>query len=162
MLEAVARAAADDPRALVLGMASRDEVGVRRQLVAAAAALLERRVRERGEAAGEVLAHDGLGRAGPGKLRVRVQRRALLVEGDLDPEVVEVASAVHRQVVVDEAGRAWRAPGGPAVEEEQLLLGDLERDELAEQAAEPGPARPDDGVALQALAVDERAACHRR
>ena len=56
VLEAVARAGADDPRRLERRVRRGDEVRVGRQLVAAAAALPQRRVRERGEAAREVRA----------------------------------------------------------------------------------------------------------
>ena len=56
VLEAVAGAAADDPRALGPGWRAAKKLRVRRQLVAAAAALLERRVRERREALAQVRA----------------------------------------------------------------------------------------------------------
>jgi len=41
------------------------------------------------------------------------------------------------------------APHRTTVEEENLLAGDGERDELSEEGGEPGPAGPDDGIGLQ-------------
>ncbi len=78
VLEAVARAAADDPVGRVLGVRGDDEVRVGRDLVAAALRALQRRLRQRGEAVGDVAARQLLGRGRRGRqVGVGVQRRAL-------------------------------------------------------------------------------------
>ncbi len=56
---------------------------------------------------------------------------------------------------VDPCRHVGRAPGGAAVEEEQLLAGALDRHVLGEQAPEPGAAGPHHHVGLEHAAVVE-------
>ena len=138
----------------MLGVLGGDEVRVGRELVAAAAGVLQRRVLERGEAVAQVLAHDRLRGRLVDQLVVGIERRALDVVRGLDAVVVDVGGAVHRAVVVDPAGRA--GPRRPAVDEQQLLARDGERRERREQRAQPAAAGPDHHVALQPRAVLEQ------
>src|SRR5215218_1319407 len=117
-------------------MLGRDEVRVRRDLVAAGLRAFQARARQRGEAVGDVAAHARLrlGRGGR-EVGIGVQRRTFLIPRELDAEVVEVPGAVDSAVVVDPRGYAL--PPGPAVEEEQLLERHAHVDEAWKELGEP-------------------------
>src|SRR5918999_953867 len=134
VLEAVTGATTNEPDARMVGVRRGDEVGVGRQLVPARARRDERGARERWEAVAKVSAHLRLGRPLLGKLGIGVERRSLVVDRRLDAEGVDVRRSVSRPVVVTPGGDTRRAPGRAAVEEEELLTGDLERDELRKEA----------------------------
>src|SRR4051812_15164623 len=119
VLEAVARAAADEPPAVVLRVPRDEEVRVAGERVLADARADDGGVRERGEAPRRVLAREPL---------VRLERRAVERVGidavagpvgrDLHPEPAQVAVAVEAAVVVAEA-RPPR-PGAVDAEEEHV------------------------------------------
>ena len=156
VLEAVAGAAADaSTRRACSGCAGGDEVRVGRQLVAARARLVERRLapapgsaracsrarRRRSSACPQRSRRDraeGPRRRAPPSHRARRCRRCRTSRGRSRPS---------------------RAPPAPprraAVEEQQLLARDGERDEVAEQLCEPAAAGPDDDIGLQPRAVAE-------
>ena len=115
VLEAVARAAAEDPaRRRSAGCARGDEVRVRRQLVAAglrppfsgASASAGKRRRAYARAVRLALRADRRAASASG-----LDRRALGVAGDLDAEVVDVAGPVGGEVVVDPARDVAATPG---------------------------------------------------
>ena len=103
VLEAVARAAAEQPDRRVLGMRRGDEVRVGRELVAAG---LRAAPAAPPRAPGSASARNARASASPaavaaGQRRVRVERRAVEVGRRLDAEPVDVARAVDRVVEVD-------------------------------------------------------------
>ena len=84
VLEAVARAAPDQPDIGMRRVWGCDEVCVRRELVARRARLEERRVLERGKTVAQVRAHQRLSGRFIRKLGVGVERRPFVVDRRLD------------------------------------------------------------------------------
>ena len=148
VLEAVARAAADEPPRLALGMPPDREVRVGGHVVLAHARADHRRSREAREPVGRVGARVALAlRVGEPLDRVRVDLGPVGVRRDLDAEALELAVAVEPAVVVAEARRA--APRRVGAEEEDVAARDPDLHLLREQRRQPGAARPDDHVCLR-------------
>src|SRR5581483_6151538 len=151
VLEAVARAAAEQPPVVALRVPVEEEVRVRRQVVLADARADERRTGERRKAAPEVAARELLALRLRDPLdRVRIDLLARAVPGDLEAEAAELAVAVVRAGVLAEA----RRPGPRAVDadEEDVPAGDPLLDELREQRGQPRSARPHDDVGVRRVA----------
>jgi hypothetical protein len=79
-------------------------------------------VLESGEAVAQIRTHVRFRSRLIRELGVRVERRSKVVDRCLDPQPVDVGGAVSAAVVVTPGWETRRAPGGTAVEEEQLLL----------------------------------------
>ena len=86
------------------------------------------------------LANLRLGRRRVRELLVGTERWTLRVVSGLESEGVDVPGPVHGPVVVHPGRRA--VPPGPAFEEQHLLPGGRERDELTEQVARASPRTP--------------------
>ena len=131
----------------------------RRDLVPGRARRDERRVLEGGEAVVRYARTTGSVVGFVRELRVGVDWRPLVVDRRLDAQRVDVRGAVSGAVVVTPARHTGRAPGRAAVEEQQLLAGDRELDEITGTGAQARPARPDDDVALESRGVFEHRGC---
>src|ERR1700681_4775023 len=101
VLEAVARAAADEPDVRELGMLVDQEITVAAVLVLADLRGHERRVAERREAPSQGGAHRIERLAGDAIAGVGIEGRTVTVEGDLEAARRDVRDAVHLLAEVD-------------------------------------------------------------
>jgi hypothetical protein len=122
---------------------------VQGDLVTAAAHRDERRALKRGEAIVQVPADSRLRGGLAWELGVRIDRRALIVDGGFHPQPIYIGGAISRLVVITPARDTGRTPRRATVEEQQLLAPHRQRHQLGEETGQPRPASPHDDVALQ-------------
>jgi hypothetical protein len=107
----------------------------------------------------QVRAHVRFGSPRRWKLGVRIEFRPLIVRKGLHSDIVHVGSSAARLLVVDPDGNVRSAPRGSAIEKQQLLLRDSQRDEIRKEFRQPWAACPDDDIALKARRVLKRDRC---
>src|SRR5437762_2696411 len=156
----MARAAAGEPDVGDRGMSVEEEVGIRRIFILADARLDDRLRRECGEASPDELPEvvDGFGRYDPIE-RSRVDWRARHIVADFESAALVARHAVPSPLAeVDPSGA--RRPVEPGVtsrraEIDDVLAGcdDAVADDSGKHAAQPWPAREDEGVGLDGAAV---------
>src|ERR1700720_1388908 len=167
-LEAVARAAAEQPDVAGLGMAVDQQLAVQGALVLADAALEQRSAGHPGEPPGEVAAGAIEIRRGRQPLAAGgIESLATAVVGDLEAPVVVAGDAVEDAFAVIHPHRqrgfaVGRAAAGRSAEVEDLLAGDAQPlpQDLGEEPSHPGAAGEDVAVGAQAAAVRQRQGCH--